>query len=228
MKKILPALCSLCFMIFLILASVLITVNSRSFYTKQYEKNNTRAATGMSAADLDRATNLLLNYLSGKRDDLNLTVNKNGVPRQVFDERETAHMVDVKALYQNAQYALMLSWFAFVLLWAMIIKKYKAEFAHLMLSGYKFTVVLTVIMCIFLGVAFTTGFNTFWNNFHMVFFSNDLWLLDPKISTMINMFPLPFWLSMCTRILITFLALFILEYVAYKVMDLQVKSRQRQ
>ena len=43
-------------------------------------------------------------------------------------------------------------------------------------------------------------FNTFWTNFHRVFFTNDLWLLDPRTDILIQMVPGQFFFDLVMRI----------------------------
>ena len=73
----------------------------RSFYKNQYLKNNTTAYTNMNEEDLMKATDTLLDYLRDLRDDIKVEGIVNGAVREIYDERETLHMVDVKALYLN-------------------------------------------------------------------------------------------------------------------------------
>jgi len=56
-------------------------------------------------------------------------------------------------------------------------------------------------------------------------FSNDLWLLDPRVSTMINMFPLNFWLAMCSKMLVRFAVLYFALFTSVKVLK-QYYSRK--
>ena len=64
-------------------------------------------------------------------------------------------------------------------------------------------------MCLLVVVAFTAvwaaaDFDAFWLNFHYLFFDNDLFLLDPNTSIMINMFPSAFFMHMVFMIIATF------------------------
>ncbi len=43
-------------------------------------------------------------------------------------------------------------------------------------------------------------FSTFWVSFHELFFTNDLWLLDPAKSVLINMVPAQFFYDLVMRI----------------------------
>lgn len=50
-------------------------------------------------------------------------------------------------------------------------------------------------------------FNGFWTTFHQLFFTNDLWLLNPATDLMINLFPEAFFSHLVIRILLWFLCL---------------------
>ena len=202
-----------CVMVFCILFSVFTVANTNSFYTKQYIAVGAEKATGMSIEDLDKTTVMLLDYLNDRRDDLNLEVAKWGKAEQVFDDRETSHMVDVKNLYATAAKVMYISLAlsAGILIY-LFIKDGKTGFFTGAIKGYQVAVAISAILIVIFGAAFTFGFNTFWTMFHEVVFTNDLWLLDPRVSTMINMYPLPFWLAMCTSMLTRFAIIFIAIY----------------
>lgn len=211
MKNILYKLSCLLTMVFLILFSVFTVVNTNGFYTSQYIKNNTEKRTGISVDNLNDITQMLLDYLKDNRNDLDMQVSKNGSVKEVFDRREKAHMIDVKNLYIGAKRVMYIcAVTSVVTLFLLYIKDGKQNFIKGVIGGYKFTAVIFIALCVVLGLVFTVGFNWFWTNFHKVFFTNDLWLLDPKVSTMINMFPLEFFFAMCTKILLRFAILFIL------------------
>ena len=58
-----------------------------------------------------------------------------------------------------------------------------------------------------IGIWAAVDFNNFWVSFHHVFFTNDLWMLDPAESRMIRMFQEAFFADMVGRILAWFLAI---------------------
>ena len=201
-------MCSICLMLFLILFSVFTVVNTLDFYTDQYEKNGTEQATGMSVADLEKATVLLLDYVNDKRDNLDMQAEEFGVMTETFDSREKTHMIDVKALYKNAALAMYIFLGVAAAGLGVLAFADKNAFPLRFAEGYKVAIITGVVLCVLFGGAFTLGFDTFWTLFHKVVFTNDLWLLDPRISTMINMFPLNLFLAMCSKILIRFAILF--------------------
>ena len=208
MKKFLYNLCSILLMLSMIFFSVFTVVNTAGFYTDQYEKNSTQHATGMSMDDLEKATVMLLDYVNGKRDNLDMQAEEFGVMQETFDTREKTHMTDVKALYRNAAKVMLAFMAVSVSGLIYLYIKDRQCFWNSFSKGYKSAMLTGIVLCIVFGLAFTLGFDTFWTLFHKVVFTNDLWLLDPRISTMINMFPLNFFLAMCSKILIRFAVLF--------------------
>ena len=141
----------------------------KGFYAREYAKLGTAASIGMSQEDLDAATQALLDYTRGAREDLSVTAEIRGERREVFNERETLHMADVRNLYLGAMGYIHANW-VFLLLFGLL-----ALFAAL-------------------------DFNTFWTNFHRVFFTNDLWLLDPRTDILIQMVPGQFFFDLVMRI----------------------------
>lgn len=191
---------------FLLSAAIIATVIDvvsfdRSFYEAEYRKNDTVSYTGMSAEDNLRATDTLLDYLQDKRQDIVCTAEVSGTEREVFNERETLHMVDVKALYQNAirvRNGCVITAAILLVLSVLIGKK---SFFSVLRSGWKNGILLTGAVILFIAIWALADFNQFWTNFHLLFFDNDLWLLDPNTSIMINLFPGSFFFDLVTRII---------------------------
>ena len=80
----------------------------------------------------------------------------------------------------------------------------------------------------FLGIWAYVDFNAFWTMFHEILFTNDLWLLDPRVSIMINMFPEEFWFGMVIRIALTFIVSFCgISYVLYWFTNKKLKETRQ-
>ncbi|MBQ8068257.1 MAG: TIGR01906 family membrane protein [Solobacterium sp.] len=191
---------------FLLSAAIIATVIDvvsfdRSFYEAEYRKNDTVSYTGMSAEDNLRATDTLLDYLQDKRQDIVCTAVVSGTEREVFNERETLHMVDVKALYQNAIRVRNGCVITAVILLVLSVLIGKKSFFSVLRSGWKNGILLTGAVILFIAIWALADFNQFWTNFHLLFFDNDLWLLDPNTSIMINLFPGSFFFDLVTRII---------------------------
>lgn len=191
---------------FLLSAAIIATVIDvvsfdRSFYENEYRKNDTVSYTGMSAEDNLRATDTLLDYLQDKRQDIVCVAEVSGTEREVFNERETLHMVDVKALYQNAIRVRNGCVIAAVILLVLSVLIKKRSIFSVLRSGWKNGVILTGVVILFIAIWALADFNQFWTNFHLLFFDNDLWLLDPNTSIMINLFPGNFFFDLVIRII---------------------------
>lgn len=91
-----------------------------------------------------------------------------------------------------------------------------------------FRQVVLAFMIVISGLLFyaLVDFNRFWTMFHQIFFDNDLWLLDPRVSIMINMFPEDFWFGMVIRIALTFIVSFTgISFILYKVVNKELEKR---
>ena len=213
----------LCF--FLVLGTILSIIDFHcfdyDFYHEEYSKIQTAKSIGVSDESLDLMTADLLDYLRDKKDNLDLQLEVNGVKREIFNEREKIHMVDVKDLYQKAMVIRTASFiFALCCLSVLI---FNNEFRFLKESYLKVLSFFGVIFG-FIGLFCLIDFNTFWTDFHKIFFTkNDFWLLDPKTDILINMVPGQFFFDLCIRIVISIFVFLILYYFIFKFVDKKVK-----
>ena len=88
--------------VFLLLSSIDMNCFNVTFFEEQYRELNTAESLQMPQEDLMKATTTLLDYLRGDVDSIEVDVRINGVTQEAFNDREKAHMVDVRALYQHA------------------------------------------------------------------------------------------------------------------------------
>ena len=185
--------------------SVIGVSQNRSFYDEQYRKNGTAGHIGIRHQDLMVVTDNLLSYMTNQREDLEMQFGVKGEIREIFDEREKLHMIDVLNLYMGVIHVAMGITAAIGAGLFYVIKKDGWHTARSTLNKKYMGAALGLgIFCLVFGILVVTNFQWFWTHFHYVFFTNDLWMLDPRISIMINMFPLNFFYAMVTRILIVF------------------------
>lgn len=199
--RILSAVCGA----FVVLGIILNCVNffcfQKSFYQREYQKLDTAEQIGMSGADLQAATDALLDYLRGKREDLHVQATIGGQQREVFNQREILHMADVRTLYLWAMRignGLLILAAAFYL-WAWIGGRDKAA----VLGGYLQGNYILLGLIAALGIYAALDFNSFWTGFHKIFFTNDLWLLDPRTDILIQMVPEQFFFDLVMRIVVS-------------------------
>ena len=206
-----------------VLTAVRVVAFSRAFYAASYSELRTASSMGISQAKLDEATEALLNYLEGRRDDLDLRVlRQDGVEEAFFKTHEIAHMADVRDLYRgamtlrNAAFGLLLLNFVFLLaLWLRRGKRAKGarvsawpgRLRQAYLLGVGFCLVVLAAVALYAAL----DFETFWTAFHRIFFRNDLWLLDPSSDRLIMMVPSAFFSSFIRRILLVSAVLILLQ-----------------
>lgn len=198
---------------FLLTVGILLTIIdgccfARSFYEYEYAKNNTTEDTGMDTEAMLESTDTLLDYLRDERNDIIVEEEVNGEKREVFNERETIHMVDVKVLYQNAITVRNILVGCGIVLLALSVY-FSKSFLKGLNSGYRLGVSLVGITIMAIIVYVLADFTSFWTNFHQVFFDNDYWLLDPRTSIMINLFPESFFFDLVIRIILWFVGIYI-------------------
>lgn len=214
MKKILYNLILPFAFVSALLSSIIYVSCNRSFYNWQYTKNQTAFLIGISHSDLMLVTDQLLDYMVDKAENLDMQYEVHGKKTEIFDPNEKQHMVDVQKLFVNVIHFNIAIILLILISSAYLIRKdgFKA-FRYNLGKKYKFSAIVTSGICVILSIIFATNFNWFWTNFHYVFFSNDLWLLDPVVSIMINMFPLNFFTAMCSTILCLFIIICVIIYI---------------
>ncbi|MGM9940999.1 MAG: TIGR01906 family membrane protein [Bulleidia sp.] len=210
---------SLCFLITLLVTLIDCLCFNRGFFSYEYEKNGQAEVIGMSDADLMRATDTLLDYLKGKRDDIAVTAEINGVTSEVFTTRESMHMVDVRQLYRNALAVRNICAVVCVVLCIGLVCTVKDRRFSVFLDGFENGLFMMgcTVLCILLWAVL--DFSDFWMDFHYLFFDNDLFLLDPSSSIMINMFPESFFFDMVLMIIVCFAVVCAMLFFGFRHME---------
>lgn len=175
------------------------------YYMTRMDKYEISEYTGIERTDLERICRTLADYLKGTRKDIVISANVQGISREVFNEKEKKHMTDVKNIFDLVRLLTPVSMIFFVVCSLLLSKNYgkKPFYRGLVLTGVILPVVALVPV-----IAALIDFNSVFTLFHKIFFTNDLWLLDPRTDILIQMLPQPFFESMAMMWGITALLLF--------------------
>lgn len=203
-QYILGILTAFCLMIILLITSVeAVTYWTPGFYEKEYAKYGVTEDVHMEMDDLLDVTHEMMSFLRGDREDLHVMTVVNGQPREFFNEREIAHMEDVKGLFIGA-----------LLLRRICLLTAAVSLVIMFLLKGKVKSILPKTLCIGTGLFFavllvlagiiSTDFSKYFIIFHHIFFNNDLWILDPATDLLINIVPEPFFMDTAARIGITY------------------------
>ncbi len=114
-----------------------------------------------------------------------------------FTEREISHMQDVRVLTQRIYAAQVILFVAAVAAIVILARQRSTRRAapDALLTGSIVTVALLLALVIFVFA----GFDTFFTDFHRLFFSGDSWLFL-NTDTLIRLYPPQFWFDAATAI----------------------------
>lgn len=178
----------------LITSTVRVLFGARPLYLHAVDAYDAPTVTGIPRSELVRGVDDLRAYLFDDRDRLSLQVtNAAGQTEPLFNEREVQHMRDVKTLVQGfftAQAVSLLLLAAYAA--PRLILQRRAGARHLCrLIWYAMLGVLAVGALF--GITAVLSFEWLFTRFHLISFSNNLWLLDPRTDHLLQLFPDPFW-----------------------------------
>lgn len=197
---------------------------SKDFYLDEFEKYNIYKATKMSKEDVSKVTDILISYIKGETDNLSIKAKIDGKIEEVFGQREKQHMVDVQRLfnkgYRLRNISFMISLLSMIIIILLARNKLRTVFKGLFWSG-----VLTFILMISLFILVKIDFYKYFTIFHEIFFTNDLWVLNPKTDVLIQMLPLEFFTDITVKVLSWFIGiLLIMIIISYLILKKITKN----
>ncbi len=198
------ALCVTAVMIAYLFLVLRLTIKQPAYFAGRYEELDIESSTGISVGDCTRAVYRLVEYMEGGVDDIQLTVSENGSDVEMYNWQEIEHMKDVRALYQGFRAFMWISFGLFGLSLVLII--WKKELAALWEGGLIWALAVILAAVLILGAWVLIDFNSFWTGFHRLFFTNDLWLMNPAVCRMIRICPIELFYGIVLRIGLCFIA----------------------
>ena len=200
---------SLAFVIVLLITSFEIGIYSDfDRNEKEYKKYGVLTELEMEMDDVMDVTYEMMSYLRGNRENLDVETTVAGEVREFFNDREKAHMVDVRNLFLGGM-DLRLAASAIAIAALLILMFAKANWKKILPQSFLIGLGIFIVLVGILGVLVATDFNKYFILFHEIFFTNDLWLLDPDTDLMIRMLPEGFFFDMVIRIGSIFIILLI-------------------
>jgi len=179
----------LCLPILLLTASLGWATNSLWLYEYGFEKYNVSQATGLAEVELEKAASGLIGYFNSDEEYISLTVIKDGELFELFNQREVIHLKDVKGLIW-LDYWVLLGTLVYAVAYAGISlfwrkRRYWRRLAWGVAGGSGITLALMLA----LGLGTLLGFDQLFWQFHLISFTNELWLLDPTKDYLKMLFP---------------------------------------
>lgn len=190
----LAVVASVSFIIAAIVISVEINISNNDAFMREYELCGVVDTLGMEMKDIEYVSQEMMKYLFGQKEELVVYTKMWGQERDFFNQRERDHMVDVKNLLDSALTVRTICLVICVVSLAALLLYKKRKSIKILSKGYMFSVLGVALSfgTVYLFIL-ANGFTEFWNRFHGVFFTNDLWLLDPNTDMMIRLLPEQFF-----------------------------------
>jgi len=177
----------------LVATNVRFAADEGRIYEYGFGKYDVEARTGFPRDEISRVGQELRRYFNNNEETISVLVEEGGQEVSFFNARETAHLRDVKDLFQitfrvqELSIVYVFTYVVGVFIWAR--EGSLRRLATQVLAGS--LVAIAVILA--LGGVALLGFDRAFEQFHFIAFSNDLWRLDPRTDHLIQMFPEGFW-----------------------------------
>ncbi len=180
--------------VLLITSSVRFVINLPTLYSYGFDRYDIPEYTRIERADLIAAGAQIRDYFNNDEQDLIIRTFVGGVlVESLYNAREIHHMRDVKALVRGVYLVQMLALLYIAAYIAVGFWLRRSDFWETLgrdvSRGGKLTLALVVIV----GLLALVGFNRLFLLFHLISFSNDFWMLDPRRDYLIAMFPQGFF-----------------------------------
>lgn len=201
----------MCFALYFISGAVLEIGTNETLYFELQTRAGLPESAGISAEALEKLDVHLASCLRG-REDWNvewlnpeggpLRVVVDGAEQDAFNAREIQHMEDCQRLFdllRTLRLSLAIAAALLVLLSLILEWKEKPARAGSVAPVWIASLILIVPLAIF-GVWAALDFNSAFNFFHRLLFTNDLWLLNPETDLLIRICPSSMFAGMGLRI----------------------------
>ena len=201
----------MCFALYFISGSVLDIGTDASLYYREQMRAGVLETAGVSEEELlqlDERLALCLVGTENWNDDWGwngagkpLRVTVDGVEQDAFNAREIQHMEDCARLFDLLRTVRWVVLVAFILVWVIqfALERKTGEKVNTPALMWLGSLILIVPLAIF-GVWSAIDFNSAFNFFHRILFTNDLWLLNPETDLLIRICPASMFASMGLRI----------------------------
>lgn len=146
---------------------------------------------GRSEEEVLVASKVIAGYLRGENEDEHLELIG-------LNKKEISHMGDVRRIYKTIDIIKIVS--AIITLTIILLYAWK-KVNVFVFKELRNTLFIAYIIPIFFGILYLTSFSSAFTKFHEIFFTNDLWLLDPSTDLLIRLMPEEFFIRGFLKIL---------------------------
>lgn len=181
--KVMIVLMALCLNLVYLASAIQYGATDEAFFDKTFAKLDSQSKTGLNDGDFEAVKQKLIDYVGLRTKNFSVPVTLEGRQVDFFNERERAHMVDVQNLFYLNDGILKGAVVLLVLIY--LFGRFGLKKNKLLVDSLAISSVVMLVVMGFLGLLVSQDFNAVFIKFHELFFTNDLWLLDPTTDRMI-------------------------------------------
>ncbi len=169
----------------------------KQFFMNQVEINHVVEKTRINEEDMELVIDDILSFLTGARPDFDIQarLGQNNEDVSIFNAQEITHMDDVRDLFLIALGIRNISIVLFLIGFMILLKNNPRG----ILKGIFYGSLIALCVIGFIGLLFSLDFDRTFTLFHQLFFSNDLWIMNPKTDLLILIVPEPFFYQLIHR-----------------------------
>lgn len=179
-----------------LLVSPLCAFVTPSFVRHEYSQRGFPPADRFNGDERLRLSDTIVHYLRGRRDRDALATMRTDSGEIALTAGEVEHLADVKAVmwgvFLTYAVAVVTQIVSLALLW-------QPSQRRLLPARLRQGVLLTAALIGLVAVSSLTDFGLFFTRFHQIFFAPNTWTFDP-MDTLIQLYPLPFWVDAVYKI----------------------------
>ncbi len=189
--------------VLLVTSAVRWTSLDTGFYLQEFAKYRIGFNMGLSDEQLHAIADAFAAYFQAPPGEVNIVVDLPSGRQALLNAKEIHHMVDVQVLLHLVFRLWVGSLIIIGIAIAATVIPQPQTAAPWALTAAASGGLLTVVLIAGIGVAAALDFNSLFIRFHLLSFTNDLWLLDPRTDRLIQLFPTGFFFDSAMRIALT-------------------------
>ncbi len=191
-RRFLFAILVCCVPVLLVTSTLRWEVSAKRLYEYGFETYDISEVTGLEEAELMEVAHQLIEYFNARATTPQVIVDKHGEEFGIFNEKELAHLADVKDLIRLDYFVQMIVAGVMIVSFAVMLAFSFRRWRTIMRSLF-FGSVTTLALAAILALWALFGFDQLFLLFHRLSFTNMLWILDPSTDYLIMMFPSGFF-----------------------------------
>jgi integral membrane protein (TIGR01906 family) len=179
---------------FIVTTNVRLAFNSLSLYRYGFQQYDVTSTTGLDMPQLVDVAREVRDYFNLSKELLDVQVTLGGEERELFNQREILHMRDVKGLVRGV-YRLQEITGAYILVYLIVVLlATNGRAARALVGRVLWGGLLSVGLLALGGLASLVGFDSLFQQFHMLSFSSGTWSFDPTYNYLTRLFTEGFFL----------------------------------